>query len=54
LDNRVLFVPSAFTIPSKGIWWSVDEIKRFKELGFFGLKLWPRGAILSSKIPLHS
>jgi hypothetical protein len=29
----------------------VDEIKTFKEQGFVGLKLWPHGAILSSKIP---
>ncbi|MCX6877842.1 MAG: amidohydrolase family protein [Verrucomicrobia bacterium] len=52
LDNRILFVPGAFTIPSAGIWWSVDEIKTFKDQGFVGLKLWPHGAILSSKIPL--
>jgi hypothetical protein len=52
LDNRILFVPGAFTISSEGIWWSVDEIKTFKEQGFVGLKLWPHGAILSSKIPL--
>ena len=52
LDDRILFVPGAFTIPSKGIWWGVDEIKTFKEQGFVGLKLWPHGAILSSKIPL--
>lgn len=51
LDGRILFVPGAFTIPSKGIWWSVEEIKTFKEQGFVGLKLWPHGAILSSKIP---
>ncbi len=51
LDDRILFVPGAFTIPSDGIWWSVDEIKTFKEQGFVGLKLWPHGAILSSKIP---
>ncbi|MCF7733440.1 MAG: amidohydrolase family protein [Akkermansiaceae bacterium] len=51
LDDRILFVPGAFTIPSAGIWWSVDEIKTFKEQGFVGLKLWPHGAILSSKIP---
>jgi predicted TIM-barrel fold metal-dependent hydrolase len=51
LDNRVLFVSGAFPIPSKGIWWSVDEIKTFKDQGFVGLKLWPHGAILSSKIP---
>jgi hypothetical protein len=52
LNDRVLFVPGAFTIPSEGIWWGVDEIKTFKEQGFVGLKLWPHGAILSSKIPL--
>ena len=52
LDNRILFVPGAFTIPSAGIWWSVDEIKTFKEQGFVGLKLWPHGAILTSKIPM--
>lgn len=51
LDDRILFVPGAFTIPGDGIWWSVDEIKTFKEQGFVGLKLWPHGAILSSKIP---
>ena len=51
LDDRILFVPGAFTIPKEGIWWSVDEIKTFKEQGFVGLKLWPHGAILSSKIP---
>lgn len=51
LDNRILFVPGAFTIPKNGIWWDVDEIKTFKEQGFVGLKLWPHGAILSSKIP---
>jgi predicted TIM-barrel fold metal-dependent hydrolase len=51
LDDRILFVPGAFTIPSTGIWWGVDEIKAFKEQGFVGLKLWPHGAILSSKIP---
>ena len=51
LDERILFVPGAFTIPSVGIWWSVDEIKTFKQQGFVGLKLWPHGAILSSKIP---
>jgi predicted TIM-barrel fold metal-dependent hydrolase len=51
LDDRILFVPGAFTIPSDGIWWGVDEIKTFKEQGFVGLKLWPHGAILSSKIP---
>jgi predicted TIM-barrel fold metal-dependent hydrolase len=51
LENRILFVPGAFTIPSNGIWWSVDEIKTFKEQGFVGLKLWPHGKILSSKIP---
>ena len=27
LDDRILFVPGAFTIPGDGIWWSVDEIK---------------------------
>ena len=52
LNNRILFVPGAFTIPSDGIWWGVDEIKTFKNQGFVGLKLWPHGAILSSKIPL--
>ena len=51
LDDRILFVPGAFTIPKDGIWWTVDEIKSFKEQGFVGLKLWPHGAILSSKIP---
>ena len=54
LNDRILFCPGAFTIPSQGIWWSVDEIKTFKELGFVGLKLWPHGAILSSKIPLSN
>ena len=52
LDDRILFVPGAFTIPSAGIWWSAGEIKTFKEQGFVGLKLWPHGKILSSKIPL--
>ena len=52
LDDRILFVPGAFTIPSQGIWWGGDEIKTFKAQGFVGLKLWPHGAILSSKIPL--
>ncbi len=52
LDNRILFVPGAFTIPSNGVWWGVDEIKTFKKQGFVGIKLWPHGAILSSKIPL--
>lgn len=51
LDNRILFVPGAFTIPKDGIWWSVDDIKTIKAQGFVGLKLWPHGAILSSKIP---
>jgi len=51
LNDRILFCPGAFTIPSQGIWWRVDEIKTFKEQGFVGLKLWPHGAILSSKIP---
>ncbi len=51
LNDRILFCPGAFTIPSAGIWWSVDEIKTFKEQGFVGLKLWPHGKILSSKIP---
>jgi len=51
-NNRILFVPGAFTIPSKGIWWGVDEIKTFKEQGFVGLKLWPHGKILASKIPM--
>ena len=27
LDDRILFVPGAFTIPGDGIWWSLDEIK---------------------------
>jgi predicted TIM-barrel fold metal-dependent hydrolase len=52
LNDRILFCPGAFTIPSRGIWWSVDEIKTFKEQGFVGLKLWPHGKILTSKIPL--
>jgi len=52
LDDRILFAPGAFTIPGAGIWWSVDEIKTFKSQGFVGLKLWPHGAILSSRIPL--
>lgn len=52
LNDRVLFVPGAFTIPSEGIWWGVDEIRTFKEQGFVGLKFWPHGAILSSQIPL--
>jgi predicted TIM-barrel fold metal-dependent hydrolase len=52
LNDRILFVPGAFTIPSEGIWWGVDEIKTFKSQGFVGLKLWPHGAILSSKTPL--
>ena len=51
LDDRILFVPGAFTIPRAGIWWGVDEINAFKEQGFVGLKLWPHGAILTSKIP---
>ncbi len=51
LQNRILFAPGAFTIPSQGVWWSVDEIKAFKSQGFVGLKLWPHGAILASKIP---
>jgi predicted TIM-barrel fold metal-dependent hydrolase len=50
--DRILFVPGAFTIPSVGIWWSVEEIKQFKEQGFVGLKLWPHGKILSSKIKM--
>ena len=50
LNDRILFCPGAFTIPSAGIWWNVDEIKTFKEQGFVGLKLWPHGKILSSKI----
>ena len=50
-NDRILFVPGAFTIPKDGIWWGVDEIKTFKEQGFVGLKLWPHGAILTSKIP---
>lgn len=52
LNDRILFVPGAFTIPRTGIWWGVDDIKTFKEQGFVGLKLWPHGAILSSKIPM--
>jgi len=52
LNDRILFVPGAFAIPNEGIWWGVDEIKSFKDLGFVGLKLWPHGAILSSQIPL--
>ena len=52
LNDRILFVPGAFTIPANGIWWGVDEIKIFKNQGFVGLKLWPHGAILSSKIPM--
>jgi predicted TIM-barrel fold metal-dependent hydrolase len=52
LNDRILFVPGAFTIPSDGIWWGVDEIKAFKKQGFVGLKLWPHGAMLSSRIPL--
>lgn len=51
LNDRILFCPGAFTIPSQGIWWEVDEIKTFKQQGFVGLKLWPHGKILSSKIP---
>jgi predicted TIM-barrel fold metal-dependent hydrolase len=51
LDGRILFVPGAYTIPTDGIWWSVDEIKTFKQQGFAGLKLWPHGAILTSEIP---
>ncbi len=51
LGDRILFVPGAFTIPSDGIWWSVAEIRTFREQGFVGLKLWPHGAILSTKIP---
>jgi sialate O-acetylesterase len=51
LNGRILFVPGAYTIPSEGIWWSVDDIKNFKKQGFVGLKLWPHGAILSSAIP---
>ena len=51
LDNRILFVPGAYTIPTEGIWWSADDIKTFKKQGFVGLKLWPHGAILSSEIP---
>lgn len=51
-NDRILFVPGAFTIPSKGIWWNVDEIKTFKEQGFVGIKLWPHGKILASKIPM--
>jgi len=33
LDDRILFVPGAFTIPSDGIWWGVDEIKTFNMKG---------------------
>ena len=51
-NDRILFVPGAFTIPSVGIWWSLDDIKTFKEQGFVGLKLWPHGKILSSKIKM--
>jgi predicted TIM-barrel fold metal-dependent hydrolase len=51
LENRILFVPGAFTIPADGIWWGVEEIKNFKKQGFVGIKLWPHGAILSSEIP---
>jgi hypothetical protein len=51
LNNRILFCPGAFTIPSQGIWWGLDESKTFKEQGFVGLKLWPHGRILSSEIP---
>jgi len=51
LNDRVLFCPGAFTIPSQGIWWEADEIRRFKEQGFVGLKLWPHGRILTSRIP---
>jgi sialate O-acetylesterase len=51
LDNRILFVPGAYTIPKNGIWWSVEDIKTFKQQGFVGLKLWPHGAILTSEIP---
>jgi sialate O-acetylesterase len=51
LNNRILFVPGAYTIPSAGIWWSVNDIKTFKKQGFVGLKLWPHGAILTSTIP---
>ncbi len=51
LSDRILFAPGAFTIPSNGIWWNVNEIKTFKDQGFVGLKLWPHGAILSTKIP---
>jgi len=51
LEDRILFVPGAFTIPKDGVWWGVDEIRTFKEQGFVGLKLWPHGAILSSRIP---
>ena len=52
LNDRILFVPGAFTIPSKGIWWNIEEIATFRNHGFVGLKLWPHGAILSSEIPL--
>ena len=51
-NDRILFVPGAFTIPSVGIWWSLDDIKKFKEQGFVGIKLWPHGKILSSKIKM--
>lgn len=52
LNNRILFIPGAFTIPKNGIWWSVNEIKTFKSQGFAGLKWWPHGKILTSAIPL--
>ena len=25
LQGRILFVPGAFTIPSQGIWWSIED-----------------------------
>lgn len=37
LNDRILFCPGAFTIPSQGIWWRMDEIKTLKEQGFVGL-----------------
>jgi len=37
LDDRILFVPGAFTIPREGIWWTVDEIKTFNMNGTWKL-----------------
>ncbi len=34
LNDRILFVPGAFTIPSQGIWWQVDDIQTFKDQGY--------------------